>query len=188
MPNGRIIASCVVAGFVLVGCSSAAEKATEELIERGSGGEVDLDRDGGMSFETEDGSFSFDADGNVQMESDDGSFSMDSQSGELADGFPDVPLPDNAQIRNSGTQTADGATHFSALLEVDGDGAEVYEALRSDYEAAGYSNDSENVSQGDGTYTAFAGFENDEHLVVLTVMGQNGESTTVSLTVAPPDS
>lgn len=172
--------------MVLIGCSSAAEKAAEEMIERGSGGNVDLG-DGGMSFESEDGSFSVDADGNLQIESADGSFSMDNQSGQLADGFPDVPLPEDGELVTSSKQTSDGETTYQATFQTSLDGTEVFDQIKDAYESAGYEPEDESVTQGDGSFMAFATFVGSDYSVVTNVFGE-GDETMVSVMVMPAES
>lgn len=186
MRNVRFIAVGMAVGIFLAGCSSASEKAAEKLIERGAGGNVDVNLgDGGMSFESEDGSFSVDADGNLQIESEDGSFSMDSQGGKLTDGFPDVPLPDGELITSS-KQTSDGETMYQAVFQASGDPADVFEGLRSAYEAAGYEAADDSVTQGSGSYMANASFHGGEHTVFVSVMGDS-EDTRASVMVGPRD-
>ena len=89
----RTLASVSIAVSLLAaaGCGKAAEKvaekATEEAIENQTGGQVDLDVDGegGVSIETEDGSIS--------------------SSAKVPEGWPDdVPVPDDLQIMMGGTQ------------------------------------------------------------------------------------
>lgn len=189
MRNGRFIAVGVVAGFLLVGCGDSADKAAEELIKRGSDGQIDNVNigDGGFSFETEDGSFSVDADGNVQVESDDGSFSMGGGSSSLADGFPNVPLPDG-ELLSSSKHSSGGETTYQAMFQVAADGAEIFEGLKSDYESAGYDGDNDSVTQGNGSYIAYASFAGDGHTVVVSVTGEDGESAVVSIVVTPAES
>lgn len=188
MRTGSFIAAGIVAAGLLAGCSSASEKAAEKLIEAGAGGDVnvDLGGDGGMSFDSEDGSFSIDADGNVKIDSEDGSFSMDSQSGKLADGFPDVPLPDGDLV-NSARQSSDGETSYTATFQVDGDGSDAFEDLSAAYASAGYEIGDDSVTQSGTSFMANASFRSSEHNVVITVFGEEGDGAMVSVMVLPAD-
>lgn len=182
----RFVALGAVAALLLIGCGSASEKAAEQLIERGSGGNVDLS-DGGMSFESEDGSFSVDADGNIQVDSEDGSFSMENHSGQLADGFPDVPLPDDAVLVTSSKQTSDGETTYQATFQTSLDEAEAFEQLQAAYESAGYEPQDESVTQGNGSFMAYATFVGPDYSVFTNVFG-DGDEAMVSVMVMPAES
>jgi hypothetical protein len=67
--SSGLLVSTLVGAVVLAGCSSVAERATEELIERGagqSGTSVDIDRGGEQVIvENEDGRLTFDAAGEI---------------------------------------------------------------------------------------------------------------------------
>ncbi|MEL6894229.1 MAG: hypothetical protein AAFP84_21740 [Actinomycetota bacterium] len=78
------ISMLTIAAFTLAACGGAKENAIEELIERETGEEIDLDldSDGGFSVETEDGSISFDVD-------EDGSFTIEGPEGEVITGDAD---------------------------------------------------------------------------------------------------
>ena len=76
----------------LTACDSAMEQLTEEVAERaaeqsGAGDtEIDIDEEGGLSVETDEGSLNIDASGD----------------GELPEGFPEgIPLPDDYTVTSS---------------------------------------------------------------------------------------
>lgn len=122
----------------LVACGDSTETGLEELIESQGGGDVDLDldRDGGVSVQTEEGGITIDEDGNFvvtdadgsvvsgNVDSEDGSFTAESEDGsfssstgsELPEDWPDeVPTPDGLTIQSS-TETTDGSTTGIVLI------------------------------------------------------------------------
>ncbi|MDZ7674604.1 MAG: hypothetical protein U5K30_06000 [Acidimicrobiales bacterium] len=176
------------AGLVLASCGEVAERATEEAIEQSAGGgEVDLDEDGSVSFENEDGSFSADADGNLNIESEDGSFNLDSQSGELPDDFPDISLPDGFKVQNSSTQTSGKNTIYTVAGLVDDDPADLLDDLIGTYESEGYEVEGQfNNTSGD-IFTGSASFVGAEYRVTIGVNTANEGGSTVSVNVSPAE-
>lgn len=120
--------------LVVAGCSSASEEGIEQLIESQSGGDVelDLDGDGGFSFESEDGSFSVDEDGNFVIEDESGEvvtgqandegFVVETEDGETITG----------DIGDDGIVVESDEGSFSA--ESDGDGDFVVESDEGTFE------------------------------------------------------
>jgi len=105
----RILLAAATIGFAIVAtsCGAAAEKLSEEAVERaiesGGGGDVELDVSGdGDEF-------------TVNVESEDGTFSVGSDvevPGELQ-----IPVPDGGSATSAGTQ--DGAVFVSITYPVD---------------------------------------------------------------------
>lgn len=166
----RAGAAVAAAALVFAACSGedAAETGLEELIESQGGGEVDLDldSDGGISIETEDGSMTIDEDGNfvvtddngdvvtgnvdedggVDVQSEDGSFSSATGS-ELPDGWPGaVPEPDGLEIEGSSSIADDASEAYTVVGVPDGD--DWVDDYGSALESAGFALDSEFTSDG----------------------------------------
>ena len=105
----------VIAAFALLvaACSSAsdvvADNVTEQLIEAGVEGDVDVDVSGdgedvSINVESEDGDFSIDVSGEgddatIEMETEDGSIVVGSGA-ELPDGL-EIPVPDGGDVMTS---------------------------------------------------------------------------------------
>lgn len=170
----RTLASVSIAVSLLAaaGCGKAAEKvaekATEEAIENQTGGQVDLDVDGegGVSIETEDGSIS--------------------SSAKVPEGWPDdVPVPDDLQIMMGGSQdtpqglvlTVSGlsSTEPKALLEE-------FKVALADWEISG-----ESSLEADSGNVAGAQWELDGRRVVLSATsgGQGNSQVLIAHTAAP---
>ena len=170
--------------FALTACGDSAENGIEQLIESQGGGDVDLDldTDGGVSIQTEDGAMTMDEDGNfvitdengdvvsgnvdvdgdgITIESEDGSFSSD-QSTELPDSWPgEVPEPDGLAILTTSAMTDGDTAGFEVIGEVGGDFLDEY---TSALEAAGFELESEFTAEAmdergytDGTWNVGVG-------------------------------
>ena len=140
----RPLIALATTGIVLslTACDNASETGIEKLIESQGGGDVDLDldKDGGFSVQTEEGGMSIDEDGNFVItdangsvvtgnadsetgefvvESDDGSFSSGSTT-ELPEEWPsEIPEPDalaivSASVISSDTEQAVTVTGTAA--------------------------------------------------------------------------
>ena len=166
----KIAAVSVALSMVFVaGCGKAAEKvaekATEEAIENEVGGDadVDLNPDGGMKIETEDGSYSADGEGNVNIETEDGSYSS---SAELPEGWPeDVPVPAGLKIQmGSSADTPQGL-----MLTVNGTVTTAPDKVMADLkkELSGWEMTQESVIDQAGTKMANANWTLDGREVVL---------------------
>lgn len=174
------------AGLVLASCGEVTERVTEEAIEQSAGGgEVDIDEDGSVSFENEDGSFSADAEGNLDIESEDGSYSVDSQSGDLPEDFPDVPVPDGFEVRSSSAQSDGDETAYTALGTVDGDAADLLDETIDDYESDGYEMEGQYGNTSGDNFSGGATFVGDDWSVTVGVNGTGGDPANVSVTVVP---
>lgn len=161
------------AGLVLAACGSESvgEKVAEKAIEQSAGGDADVEvgDDGSFSFESDDGSVSVDEDGNVKIEGQDGSYSLDSQSGELPDDFPDVPLPDGFEVQSSATQNSGDEVVHNVGGTVDGDPADVYEALLEQYGDAGFSIENQFESNSSGQFSGGATASDSSYTVNMSV-------------------
>jgi len=154
----------VAVGLVaLTACGDSAENGIEQLIESQGGGDVDLDldTDGGISIQTEEGGMTMDEDGNfvitdengdvvsgnvdvdgdgVTVESEDGSFSSGSGS-ELPDTWPGaVPEPDGLAVLSSSTMSDGDTDGFVVIGNV---GADFLDEYTSALQAAGFELESE---------------------------------------------
>lgn len=143
--------------FVLAGCGNIAEKAVEKAIEKGTGTEIDTDRDGNVTIKGQDGESNF-------------------QVGEgtsIPDDFPkDVPLPKGGKLMGSTT------TPDAWGLTLQGVSASDYDALTSAIESAGgnstYSGQAEDSRQnmyefGDYNLSLFWVKSDDESSLVYSV-------------------
>ncbi len=167
----RLAALAMVPVLVLtVGCGKASEKIAEKAIERQTGAEVDIDGDGGVSFQTEDGSYTADGDGNVVVETEDGTITAGLG---LPKGWPeDLPVPEGVTIAY-GSVTPDAA---SASGTSDRSPAELMEDVRaafSDWEVE------DEMSANAGTELMQVTLVNGER--TLTVQAVAGEPTTFSM-------
>ena len=156
-------------------CDSAAESGLEGLIESQSGGDVELDLDGGgFSMQTEDGQMSVDEDGNMiitdadgnivtggidaesgefNVESEDGSFSIGATT-ELPEQWPgDVPQPDGLSIESATVIGSDSEQAVSVAGSVSG--PEFVDSYEGALLAAGFTEESSFTSEGtiNNTYT-----------------------------------
>lgn len=131
--------------LLLAGCGAAAEKAsekaTEQMVESQTGGDVDIDSsDGSVQIETEDGTISSDGEGNVEIETEDGSFSS-SGSGEVPASWPeDVPLPAGLTVQVGSEQDASDGRLVSIIGTTTDSPEEVLATLKealADWEISG---------------------------------------------------
>lgn len=184
-----------LAGFALTftACESASEEGLEQLVESQGGGDVelDLDGDGGISVQTEDGDMSVDEDGNlvitdadgstvtgnvdaesgdVAFETEDGSFSSGSTT-ELPDEWPsDIPEPDGLAITTATVIGSDTDQAINISGTIDGEG--FIESYASALTSAGFSEDSTFTS--DGTINNV--YSNDNWTVGIFYLGDQGEN------------
>jgi hypothetical protein len=205
MQKRRALAGAGVAVALVLagGCGKAAEKITEKAIESETGGNVDLDADGGMSFESGDGSFEIDADGNTVIRDAEGNvitadaegnMTMDGEDGEttyatgenaeVPDGWPAfLALPDGASIMTSQTGTADDVVTGSVMAEVDGDVKDLYEGYKEALEDEGFEIGSDSFTESsDGDFASVTGEKGDES-VSITVSSGTGSKTNMIMSV-----
>ena len=200
----------VGAAVLVTGCSGEdlAEKVVENRIEAESGENVDIDfDDGNFSIETEDGKIEVNSDGEGNftvdgVDGENGEFSVDSedgatvietedgtatfqQGGDLPEGFPDVPLPDNFTIvfTNQG-ETASGVA-FTLVGTAPGDHQAYLDNLVGYLETNGYAQQ-QLTTTPDGSLFSYA---SDSDMVAGTVgqdsSGASGGGMTVSLQIQP---
>lgn len=173
--NRRLsLAIAVTALILLTGCGSIgesiAERAVEEGLEAGGGGEdvqIDFDDDnGGISIETTEGSMQF---GNAEVPED----------------FPaEIPLPDNVEVVSAMSFTEESGATFNLTMTVAEASNELAAALESRLTDAGFEITGTFEQDMDGQKTRsmqFAGPTWSGNLIVASTAGD----TTVSYTVVP---
>jgi hypothetical protein len=152
-----------VAGMAaLSGCGDdAAESGVEELIESQSGGDVDVevDDDGGVAIQTEDGSFS------------------SGTTTELPEEWPeDIPEPDGLAITGATVIGTEGEQAITVVGNVDGE--DFVDSYAGALESAGFNEDSTFTS--DGTINNV--YSNDQWTVSVLYAGEQSENqVTVSV-------
>lgn len=161
--------SMTIALTLPASCSKAAEKLSEGAVEQQTGGEVDVD-----------------SDGNVKIETDEGSLSVG--TGEVPDGWPDdIGLPDGLVIVSgsdigSGEETLSSVsgTTSSTPTEV----LEHFESQLEGWEALHNMNSAEG-----GTTMRSAIFSLGERTIQVAATADDGEETVVNLSyVLTPNS
>lgn len=162
--------------LALSGCG-LGEKLLEEGAERLTGAEIDVG-DEGISFESDEGSFSANAEGDVNIETEDGTFTS---GAELPDDFPSsVPLPDGGQLANAARiDTEDGLGWMVNVQYDSGNPSDALQAQIDALTAAGFSppEDGEGAfHMGDGD-TGMGGqmLEDATHSVIVSTIGEPGE-------------
>lgn len=148
--------------FVLAGCGNIAEKAVEKAIEKGTGTEIDTDKDGSITVKGKDGESDFQLGEGTSMPKD----------------FPkNLPLPD------SGTLVAAIASQGTWGLTFQNVSTSDYESLVSKFESAGahstYSGQAEGNRQnmyelGDYNLTLFWAADGNESSLVYSVAQKQG--------------
>lgn len=180
--------ACVPFTLLLASCGSITEKAvergTEELIERETGGSVDIDLDsdgGSVSIETEDGTIEYgtDEDGGFTAETDDGSYQAGSDV-DLPDGFPDVPLPDGLTVQTAFA----GGGDFQVSGFVDGSAEDVYDDLLAAFRDRGHEPTGDYAGTSGDSFSGGATFDDvDGATVVLGVVDIGDGTTSVSYSI-----
>ena len=197
----RPLIALATTGIVLslTACDNASETGIEKLIESQGGGDVDLDldKDGGFSVQTEEGGMSIDEDGNFVItdangsvvtgnadsdtgefvvESDDGSFSSGSTT-ELPEEWPsEIPEPDALAIVSASVISSD----TEQAVTVTGTAAD--ERFVEDYggvlESAGFDEQS-TFTSGDTINNVYS---NDQWTIGVIYFGESSDSqVTVSV-------
>jgi hypothetical protein len=196
--HARALTVVAAAALALTACGDSAENGIEQLIESQGGGDVDLDldSDGGISIQTEEGGMTMDEDGNfvitdengdvvsgnvdvdgdgVTVESEDGSFSSGSGS-ELPESWPGaVPEPDGLAILSSSTMSDGDTEGYVVIGEVGGDFLDGYVSA---LEAAGFDMESEFTAES----MSERGFTNGTWNVGIAVF-ENGDDVQATITV-----
>lgn len=185
--TAALVAGGALAVATLGACS--AEDVAERAIEAGTGGEADveIDRDGGVTIESDEGSVTVDPDsGEVVVEGSDGDTTYQGLTGDLPDGFPtEIPLvKGNIAFGQSVSEGSDG-TSYSVVIESSGSVADVYRDAATALTGAGFKVSNETTgSSGD---TAFAGatFTSADWEVTVAVGTSDGDTSTVTYAVTP---
>lgn len=198
-------APAVAAIVALAGCSGedVAERLIEERVERESGGDVDIDVDGGnIRIETEDGTFemSSDGDGNISIDGEgaDGEISIDSEDGVtviesdegnavissggagVPDDFPaSVPLPDGFDPDFTQSMASDQGDGWILGGPIDATPAEVAESYLAALESAGFEQLQMTETQG----SLFFAFDDGEYSVSGLAGDDGSGETYVNITV-----
>lgn len=201
-PRTRIVTTLIVGTLLTSGCGKAAETGIEKMIEQQGGGDVDLDLDGdgGISIQTEEGAMTIDEDGNFvvtgkdgeqivgqangdddgfSIESDDGSFSSGATT-ELPDDWPaDVPKPAGLSIMSASSMSGDDGAAIQVSATTD-DPAGFITRYTKQLEDAGLTSESPVEYAGEESWAAV--FEG-SYSVVLNVIAFPGEDPVVSIMV-----
>lgn len=166
-----LLAALIVIGSLgsvsmLTGCQSAAEKATEALVEGATG--VDVEENGEkVTIEGEDGS----------------SVEIQSGSAELPEDFPsDAPVYD-ADIDSAGKIASDGTTSWTVMQTTGDEFDDVLAFFSDEFAAGGWVENSNTQTESDGTKIAFVGATKGTLQLALTVQQESGQDTSIGLTV-----
>jgi hypothetical protein len=153
------------AAFGMAGCGlgqQAAETAAEQLAEQqlGDGSNVEINEDGSVKIEGEDGTF-------------------EAGTGNLPEGWPaDVPVPDGFTVYGGAVDTASGTA--TAIFEAPGDATAQVEAYVASLESAGWTPpegapalpDIYPLENGDRTMSIIVSRETDKTSMAVTVLQQ----------------
>ena len=197
----RPLIALATTGIVLslTACGNASETGIEKLIESQGGGDVDLDldKDGGFSVQTDEGGMSIDEDGNFVItdangsvvtgnadsdtgefvvESDDGSFSSGSTT-ELPEEWPsEIPEPDALAIVSASVISSDTEQAITVTGTADDEGfVEDYGGV---LESAGFDEQS-TFTSGDTINNVYS---NDQWTIGVIYFGESSDSqVTVSV-------
>lgn len=168
-----IVAALATLAFVSVGCGDKiAEKAAEKVIEAGSDGvKVDIDTDSGsVSVSGEDGSSGYQFGDNVT----------------IPDGFPDLPLPDDAKATGMIEADVNGAPSFTATFTTGMSMADLYDRFVGGLEDRGYTIEQKmqfEDDQGDGF--SIVASKDATQVVVLGGAGEGGDGNGFTVGVTP---
>ena len=174
----RIRTSLLVAAVALslAACDSAVEQLTEEAAERaaeaaGSGDtEIDIDEEGGLSVETDEGSLQIGAGGDVPED------------------FPDeIPLPADYTVLNSASFSGEDGQSFQVSMESEGLDVVAYieDQVVPSLEDAGYEIANQSTTTTDGVNFSSVGAEGDEFQVSVRAAGQQDGAPFVTIQVFP---
>jgi len=164
--RGMMLAVVAAVGLGLASCGAAVEEATEQAIEQGTGGDVEIDDDG------------------VKVTDEEGNTSAFGSQASVPEDWPsDIPVPDGTVL--SSASYPDGK---QVTVQPDGDALAAYNDIRSQVEAAGYTVRSTTDVGGSKSTVLFkpSGAENESAGTIVTVSyaGEfiNGEDA-ISVTV-----
>ncbi len=147
--------------LVITSCGDASGTSVDQLIESQGGGSIDIDRDGGVSVQTEDGGMTIDEDGNFvitdadgsvvtgRADADSGEFTVESEDGsfssgattELPDAWPaEIPEPEGLAITNATVIGSDTDQSITVVGTAESD--EFVDRYASALESAGFDEES----------------------------------------------
>ncbi len=181
MRTTRVVAAGAVALALVVG-GAGCGKVAEKVAEKASGCE-DIDASGDEVGANCDGvSAGVDADGNVAVTDEDGN-SFDASAdgtGALPDEWPaDLAPPEGAGIVSSTVTDA----NLSVTAGLDGDVGEVYEGIKTQLEAAGYTIDYDTVSDSGAGQVGSVAASGPEWDANVNVSTNNGDTSLGSVLV-----
>ena len=172
----RTLAVTGLLALALTACDAAAEQVAEKAAEAAAGGEVDIevDDEGGVSVESDQGSFSADSEGQVNIETQDGSFSS---GGELPEDLPDLPLVDDGELVTAGRFEAGDATGWMVNYQYSsGELVETVDRAVQRLLDAGFTQPGGDEGNVDlGSELARRTVENDQYTIDVTGMGASGD-------------
>ncbi|MHB0980021.1 MAG: hypothetical protein ACYC5Q_08145 [Thermoleophilia bacterium] len=169
---GAVGVALAAVAFVGAGCGEKiAEKAAEKVIESGAdGAEVDIDTDSGsVKVSGEDGSSSYQVGDDVK----------------LPDGFPDLPLPDDAKAAGVIQTEADESSSFTATFTTAMAMADLYDRFVGGLEDRGYTVEQKmqfTGEQGEGFSVTASTADTQVAIFGSAGEGENGNGFTVSVT------
>ncbi len=169
----RTTLGVAVLGAALVlgtGCGAAADKAAERVSEEATeealgGGNVDIDDDGNVEVETEDGSLSV-------------------GTGELPDDWPeDIPVIEGATLEGAYSSSSNGESVHTASLTTDDSVADVLAFYKD--ELSGWTVDQESTSEVNGSESGILTVSDGDRTAAITASETDG-TTNVSITHTGP--
>lgn len=176
MRTATAVFTATMMALALSGCG-LGETLLEEGAERLTGGEIDVD-DEGISFESDEGSFSANAEGEFNLETDDGTFTSGT---ELPADFPSsVPLPQGGQLLNASRIDAEDGLGWMVNHQYDsGNPSDALQAHVDALTAAGFAPPEDGgggFQMGDGT-SGMGGqvLEDGSYTVIVSTIGEPGE-------------
>lgn len=186
------VAGAVVVLSGVAACSgeNVAEEIAERAIERESGGkaDVELDGDGGITIESDEGTLTVDPEtGEVIVEGQDGSSTYQGVAGEVPAGFPrEVPLVKGTITYGQSMQDASSGQSFSVIMESQASVADVFAEVKSGMAAAGFTVEDETVASGSGSDFATGSFANENWRVTVVAGSSADGPTSVTYAVTTP--
>jgi hypothetical protein len=176
MSQTRIVGAILLAsGLALTACSSAADKATENLVESVTGADVEMNDNQVIITDEQGGELTIDKDGGAfvyQDENSDSNFQMGDDL-EIPDSVPgDLPMPPSATLVVV-SDTGNGVElmwNRDSLTEAD------FDTYLDSVRAAGFANDGEEVGVdfGGGMFSRMAPFTKDGTSIKITASVTEG--------------
>lgn len=122
-------------------------------------------------------------DGKIKVETDDGTFEGGPGS-DLPDEFPDdFPLPDDADVQFSGSQSGDEGDAMTVIIASKEPGKDLYEFYKEELEDQGYQVTQSFSGESDGNFSGSLGFTNSDYEGVIGI-GEDADAGTTSITVS----